>query len=112
MQALLPTPRPEDIERPSEDAIQSPKLVEMPDLPKVYSRYMSPPITSATSIAPSPMVEVERSEGGVNWDDVRIQAWNGEEREQNGAYIDALQNSSMLKRSLQVSSLLLACASS
>lgn len=108
----LPVALPENAESPDEENSQSKrlleiKMIEMPDIPKAYSRYMSPPVTSATSISPSPMVEVERLEGGINWDDVRIQAWNGEEREQNGAYIDALQASSLLKKGLKVSSILL-----
>lgn len=59
------------------------KIGEVVDPLGEYSRWMSPPLTSLNSIPPSPMYDVEQTEGGVDWSDARIQSWSGEEREQN-----------------------------
>ncbi|KAK6909469.1 hypothetical protein I203_103488 [Kwoniella mangroviensis CBS 8507] len=42
------------------------------------------------NIPPSPMLAVQNDEepNGPNWDDVRIQSWSGEERLQNGDWIE------------------------
>ncbi|OCF77255.1 hypothetical protein I204_01241 [Kwoniella mangroviensis CBS 8886] len=42
------------------------------------------------TIPPSPMLAVQNDEepNGPNWDDVRIQSWSGEERLQNGDWIE------------------------
>lgn len=53
-----------------------------------YQSWMSPKPTSVTSIKPSPMIEVEAEEGGIDWDDARIQSFAGPSRVENGAYIE------------------------
>jgi len=56
------------------------KLIE------AYQYFMSPEPTSARSIPPSPMLDVEKEEGGVDWEDPRIQRWS-ETREVNGEWM-------------------------
>lgn len=53
---------------------------------EAYQYFMSPEPSSLTSIKPSPMLEVESEEGGVDWSDPRIQRWN-EERDGNGHWL-------------------------
>ena len=55
-----------------------------------YQSWMSPKPTSVTSIKPSPMVEVEAEECGIDWDDARIQSFAGPSRAENGAYIEQI----------------------
>lgn len=50
-----------------------------------YQYFMSPAPTSLTSVPPSPMVDVESEEGGVDWGDVRIRGWG--EREENADWL-------------------------
>ncbi|WRT70351.1 uncharacterized protein IL334_007349 [Kwoniella shivajii] len=62
------------------------KLVES------YREWMSPSPDpdDKNSIPPSPMLSVQQQEEseGIDWDDLRIQSWSGEEREQNGEWIE------------------------
>ncbi|WVW86024.1 hypothetical protein I302_108062 [Kwoniella bestiolae CBS 10118] len=62
------------------------KLVES------YREWMSPPPNEDDKqmIPPSPMVGVQNDEepNGPDWDDVRIQSWSGEERVQNGDWLE------------------------
>lgn len=53
---------------------------------KNYSRWLSP-APEEDSIRESPTLSVARN-SQIDWNDPRIQAWNGVEREQNGEYIE------------------------
>ncbi|EIW71792.1 hypothetical protein TREMEDRAFT_67961 [Tremella mesenterica DSM 1558] len=53
-----------------------------------FMEWMSPAPESATSIKPSPMLWVQEEEGGVDWEDPRIQSWAAEERQENFKYIN------------------------
>jgi len=57
------------------------------DVIKAYDDWISPAPTSYNSIPPSPLAEIERKGEGINWEDVRIQSWNSQERAENGEYL-------------------------
>ena len=54
---------------------------------------MTPEPTSLNSIKPSPMLDVEAEEGGVNWADPRIQSWSGASRQENQSWLDQVLSS-------------------
>jgi hypothetical protein len=57
------------------------------DLSQLYDDWLSPSPTSINSIPPSPLAEIERKGEGVDWEDVRIQSYIGEERLENQEYM-------------------------
>jgi len=62
---------------------------------------MSPPPPSPKAITPSPISGTER-EGGIDWEDVRVQAWNGTERHDNGDFIEKSVELNKAIKSMQV----------
>lgn len=50
--------------------------------------WMSPPPKSSKSIAPSPLMDLDPEDQGVDWEDARIMSWSGKEREENDEYIE------------------------
>ncbi len=52
-----------------------------------YDQWLSPKPESKDDIRASPTLSVSRN-AKVDWNDPRIQAWNGVEREENGEYIE------------------------
>lgn len=52
---------------------------------KAYTSWLSPAPTSASSIPPSPLVDLTES---IDWSDPRIQSWTGLERMQNIEYYE------------------------
>jgi hypothetical protein len=67
-----------------------------------FTTWMSPPPPSPKSITPSPISGTER-EGGIDWEDVRVQAWSGTERHDNGEYIEKSVELNKAIKSMQVS---------
>lgn len=103
---FLPFSLTEDIFTPQDEENKKPKWIEIKapgaDLVGMYDSWMSPRPTSLTSIPPSPMVEVEVSEGGVKWDDERIQSWSGEERMENEEFFDVALEARLAEAKVQV----------
>jgi hypothetical protein len=67
-----------------------------------FTTWMSPPPPSPKSITPSPISGTER-EGGIDWEDVRVQAWSGTERHDNGEFIEKSVELNKAIKSMQVS---------
>ena len=67
-----------------------------------FTTWMSPPPPSPKSITPSPISGTER-EGGIDWEDVRVQAWSGSERHDNGEFIEKSVELNKAIKSMQVS---------
>jgi hypothetical protein len=68
-----------------------------------FSTWMSPPPPSPKAITPSPISGTER-EGGIEWDDVRVQSWSGTERHDNGEFIEKSVELNKAIKSMQVGS--------
>jgi hypothetical protein len=68
------------------------------------TEWMSPPPSpdSPRLIIPSPISGTER-EGGIDWEDVRVQSWSGNERHENGEFIEKSVELNKAIKSMQVS---------
>lgn len=66
-----------------------------------FLEWMSPPPPTPGGISPSPISGTER-EGGIDWEDVRVQSWSGSERHDNGDYIEKSVELNKAIRSMQV----------
>ena len=71
---------------------------------EAFLNWMSPPPRTNGQIVPSPLSGTE-PENGIDWDDVRVQSWNAEERHDNGAYIEKSVELNKAIKSMQVSQL-------
>jgi hypothetical protein len=58
--------------------------------------------TAAFSPPRSPLERVEEAAEGVDWDDVRVQRWSGEERMENERWIEAGQVRFAMQAQLEV----------
>ena len=67
-----------------------------------FLEWMSPPPSASRTITPSPISGTER-EGGIDWEDVRVQSWSGTERHDNGEFIEKSVELNKAIKSMQVS---------
>jgi hypothetical protein len=67
-----------------------------------FLEWMSPAPPTPGAISPSPISGTER-EGGIDWEDVRVQSWSANERHDNGEYIEKSVELNKAIRSMQVS---------
>ena len=67
-----------------------------------FLEYVSPPPAKNGRIVPSPLSGTE-PENGIDWEDVRVQSWNAEERHDNGAYIEKSVELNKAIKSMQAS---------
>lgn len=64
-----------------EDPITSQTVAER------FQAWISPAPSTRGGLVPSPASNTE-PENGIDWDDVRVQSWNADERHDNGAFIE------------------------
>lgn len=69
-----------------------------------FSEFISPPPAKNGRMVPSPLSGTE-PENGIDWEDVRVQSWNAEERHDNGAYIEKSVELNKAIKSMQASPL-------